>query len=128
MNKIKVYNTKWHKRKIKSINEKMIWKQYKLYSKSFCMLTAKQIEAARRVITKTTEKQGKIQICVKPTIPLTFKPIESRMGKGIGKFRHNVAKIVPGDTIFILSGVSKSLAKKALFLASKKLPIKWSIF
>jgi large subunit ribosomal protein L16 len=87
-------------------------------------LTNKQIEAARVALTRRIKRGGKVWICIFPDKPVTVKPAETRMGKGKGAPDHWVAVIKPGRILFELEGVSPDLAKEALALAARKLPIK----
>jgi large subunit ribosomal protein L16 len=90
-------------------------------------ITARQIEAARRAISRQMKRQGKIFIRVFPDIPVTKKPAEVRMGSGKGSVEHYVFKVRPGRILFELQGVSEDVAKEALRLAAMKLPIKCKI-
>lgn len=85
-------------------------------------LTARQIEAARRAMTRAVKRQGKIWIRVFPDKPITKKPAETRMGKGKGVPEYWVAVIRPGRILYELKGVPEELAYEALRLASFKLP------
>jgi len=87
-------------------------------------LESRQIEAARRGITRYVKRGGKVWIRVFPDKPITKKPAETRMGKGKGAPDHWVAVIKPGHVIFELAGVPQEMAKEAMRLASYKLPIK----
>jgi len=87
-------------------------------------LDSRQIEAARRVITRYVRRGGKVWIRVFPDKPVTKKPAETRMGSGKGAPDHYVAVIKPGHVIFELAGVSEEMAKEAMRLASYKLPMK----
>jgi large subunit ribosomal protein L16 len=87
-------------------------------------LDSRQIEAARRVITRYVRRGGKVWIRVFPDKPVTKKPAETRMGKGKGAPDHFVAVIKPGHVIFELAGVPEEMAKEAMRLASYKLPVK----
>lgn len=87
-------------------------------------LDSRQIEAARRVITRYVRRGGKVWIRVFPDKPVTKKPAETRMGKGKGAPDHYVAVIKPGHVIFELAGVPQDMAKEAMRLASYKLPVK----
>lgn len=85
-------------------------------------LTARQIEAARRAITRHIKRGGKIWIRVFPDKPITQKPLEVRQGKGKGNVEYWVAQIQPGKVLFEMEGVSKDLAMAAFNLAKAKLP------
>ncbi len=92
------------------------------------MITARQIESARRAITRKIKRKGKIWICIFPDLPITSKPAESRMGKGKGAVSHWVAKVKGGTTLFEVCGIPTHVAVEALKSGSKKLPIKTKIF
>ena len=87
-------------------------------------LTARQIEAARRAMTRAVKRQGKIWIRVFPDKPITEKPLAVRMGKGKGNVDYWVAVVKPGRVMFELGGVEESMAREAMRLAANKLPIK----
>jgi large subunit ribosomal protein L16 len=87
-------------------------------------MTARQIEAARRAISRHVKRGGKIWIRVFPDKPITKKPLEVRMGKGKGSVEYWVAQIKPGTMLFEIEGVSEDLAREAFELASAKLPVK----
>jgi large subunit ribosomal protein L16 len=86
-------------------------------------LTARQIEAARRAISRHIKRGGKIWIRVFPDKPITQKPLEVRMGKGKGNVEYWVALIQPGRIIYEMEGVNEQLAREAFALAAAKLPI-----
>jgi len=87
-------------------------------------ITARQIESARRTITRHIKRGGKLWIRVFPDKPITKKPLEVRQGKGKGPVEYWVALVQPGKVLFELEGVSEKLAREAFTLASAKLPIK----
>ncbi|HVZ00024.1 MAG TPA: 50S ribosomal protein L16 [Dongiaceae bacterium] len=87
-------------------------------------ITARQIEAARRAITRHMKRVGKVWIRVFPDVPVSRKPAEVRMGSGKGSPEYWVARIHPGRIMFEIDGVQKNLALEAFALASAKLPIK----
>ena len=87
-------------------------------------LTARQIEAARRTITRTVKRGGKLWIRVFPDKPISKKPLEVRMGKGKGNVEYWVAQIQPGRMLYEIEGVSEELAREAFSLAAAKLPMK----
>ena len=87
-------------------------------------LTARQIEAARRALTRHMKRAGQVWIRVYPDTPVSKKPIEVRMGKGKGAVEYWVARVKPGRILFEVDGISVELAKEALTLAAAKLPIK----
>ena len=87
-------------------------------------ITARQIEAARRTITRKVKRGGKLWIRVFPDVPITKKPIEVRQGKGKGNVEYWVAKVQPGRVIYEIEGVSEELAREAFKLAAAKLPVR----
>ena len=87
-------------------------------------LTARQIEAARRAITRHMKRQGKVWIRVFPDVPISKKPLEVRMGSGKGSPEWWAARVKPGRILFELDGVPETLAREALELGAAKLPIK----
>jgi large subunit ribosomal protein L16 len=87
-------------------------------------LTARQIEAGRRAITRHVKRGGKIWIRIFPDKPITKKPLEVRMGKGKGSVEYWVAQIRPGMMLYEIQGVSEELAREAFTLAAAKLPLK----
>ena len=90
-------------------------------------ITARQIEASRRAITRHIRRQGKVFIRIFPDVPVTKKPLEVRRGKGKGSVEYWAARVKPGRIMFELDGVDPTLAREALQLASEKLPIKTKI-
>ncbi|MGV6826415.1 MAG: 50S ribosomal protein L16 [bacterium] len=86
-------------------------------------ITARQIEAARRTITRTVKRGGKLYIRVFPDKPITNKPLEVRQGKGKGNVEYWVALVQPGRMLYEIEGVSEELAREAFALASAKLPV-----
>jgi large subunit ribosomal protein L16 len=91
------------------------------------LLTARQIEAGRRALTREIKRRGKIWICVFPDKPITRRPAEVRMGGGKGAVDHWAAVIKPGRVVFEMDGVDEEVAIKALTLASYKLPMQTTI-
>lgn len=87
-------------------------------------LTARQIESARRAMTRHIKRQGQIWIRVFPDKPITSKPLEVRMGKGKGNVEYWVCQIQPGKVLYEMDGVSEELAREAFALAAAKLPLK----
>lgn len=87
-------------------------------------LTARQIEAARRAMTRHIKRGGKIWIRVFPDVPISGKPLEVRMGKGKGNVDYWVSKVQPGSVLYEIEGVTEELAREAFKLAAAKLPIK----
>lgn len=86
-------------------------------------ITAAQIEAARRAITRCMKRVGKVWIKVYPDLPVTQKPAEVRMGSGKGGVEYWACRVYPGTIIFEMDGVDSKVAEEALALASAKLPI-----
>ncbi|MBI1215197.1 MAG: 50S ribosomal protein L16 [Alphaproteobacteria bacterium] len=87
-------------------------------------ITARQIEAARRAITRHIKRQGRLWIRMFPDVPVSTKPLEVRMGSGKGAPEYYVCRVKPGRIIFELDGVPRQIAEEAFTLASAKLPIK----
>ncbi|ATF09839.1 50S ribosomal protein L16 [Candidatus Enterovibrio altilux] len=87
-------------------------------------ITARQIEAARRAMTRHIKRQGHIWIRVFPDKPITTKPLEVRQGKGKGSVSYWVAQIQPGKVLYEMDGVSETLAREAFELAARKLSMK----
>ena len=90
-------------------------------------VTARQIEAARRAITRHIKRQGRLWIRVFPDVPVSKKPAEVRQGKGKGAVEYWAARVKPGRILFELDGVSGALAKTAFERAAEKLPIKTKV-
>ena len=86
-------------------------------------VTARQIEAARRAITRHMKRQGRVWIRIFPDVPVSSKPTEVRMGKGKGSVDRWVAKVKPGRIMFEIDGVSEVIAREALRLGAMKLPV-----
>jgi large subunit ribosomal protein L16 len=87
-------------------------------------ITARQIEAARRAMTRHIKRQGQIWIRIFPDKPITNKPLEVRMGKGKGNVEYWVCQVQPGKMLYEMDGVAEELAKEAFTLAAAKLPVK----
>ena len=87
-------------------------------------ISARQIEAARRAITRHMKRQGRVWIRVFPDVPVSAKPIEVRMGSGKGSTDRWVCKVKPGRIMFEVDGVAEAVAREALRLGAMKLPIK----
>ena len=90
-------------------------------------VTARQIEAARRAMTRHMKRQGRVWIRIFPDLPVTKKPTEVRMGKGKGSVEFWAARIKPGRIMFEIDGVNDGIAREALRLAAMKLPVKTRI-
>jgi large subunit ribosomal protein L16 len=102
---------------------KVSFGEYGLKAVSRGRLSARQIEAARRAMTRHIKRGGKIWIRVFPDKPITGKPLEVRQGKGKGNVEYWVAQIKPGKVLYELQGVSEELAREAFALAAAKIPI-----
>lgn len=87
-------------------------------------VTARQIEAARRAITRHMKRAGRVWIRVFPDLPVTAKPAEVRQGKGKGSVEYWACKVKPGRIMFEIDGVSKEIAQQAFTLAAAKLPVR----
>jgi large subunit ribosomal protein L16 len=98
--------------------------QYGLKAMEPERVTARQIEAARRALTRHMKRSGQVWIRVYPDVPVSKKPLEVRMGSGKGGVEYWVVRVKPGRILFEVDGVSVETAKEALTLAAAKLPIK----
>jgi len=87
-------------------------------------VTARQIEAARRAITRQMKRAGRVWIRIFPDVPVSSKPTEVRMGKGKGTPEYWVARVKPGRIMFEIDGVPETVAREALRLGAAKLPVK----
>jgi large subunit ribosomal protein L16 len=87
-------------------------------------ITARQIEAARRAITRAMKRAGRVWIRIFPDVPVSQKPTEVRMGAGKGAPEYWAARVAPGRIMFEIEGVSEEIAREALSLGAAKLPIK----
>ncbi len=103
---------------------KVSFGEYGLQAVDRGRMTSRQIEAARRTITRTAKRGGKMWIRVFPDKPVTKKPLEVRQGKGKGGVEYWVALIQPGRVLYEIEGVSEELAREAFELAAAKLPFK----
>ena len=90
-------------------------------------ITARQIEAARRAITRQMKRQGRVWIRIFPDVPVSDKPAEVRMGKGKGAIEYWAARVAPGRIMFEVDGVADDIAREALRLGAAKLPVKTRI-
>ena len=125
----KVKHRKWQKGRkrntgISTRSLDLSYGSYGIKALGHSWLTSRQIEAARRVLTRYTKRTGKVWIRPFPDKPVTQKGGESSMGKGKGAVDHYVCVVKPGAIIFEMDGVSQEDAKKALDLAAYKLPFK----
>jgi large subunit ribosomal protein L16 len=98
--------------------------QYGLKALEPDRVTARQIEAARRALTRHMKRAGRVWIRIYPDVPVSKKPIEVRMGKGKGTPEYWVCRVKPGRIMFEVDGIPLQLAKEALALAAAKLPVK----
>src|SRR5437879_5212829 len=98
--------------------------QYGLKAMEPDRVTARQIEAARRALTRHMKRAGRVWIRIFPDVPVSKKPLEVRMGSGKGAPELWVARVKPGRILFEVDGISAQLAREALSLAAAKLPIK----
>jgi len=105
---------------------KVSFGEYGLKAMARGRITARQIESARRAMTRHIKRGGKIWIRVFPDTPITKKPIEVRMGKGKGNVEYWVAKIQPGRVLYEMEGVTETVAREAFARAAAKLPIQTS--
>lgn len=98
--------------------------EYGMKSTELGRISARQIEAARRVITRYVARGGKLWIRIFPDTPVTKKPLEVRMGSGKGNVEYWAAKVQPGKMLYELEGIPESEAREAFRLAGDKLPVK----
>ncbi|MFH0830860.1 MAG: 50S ribosomal protein L16 [Parcubacteria group bacterium] len=127
----KVKHRKWHVGRIKPAPElrgsTLVFGSYALKSLESAWITARQIEAARRAMTRLMQRGGRVWIRIFPDKPITAKGAELPMGKGKGGVDHFVAVVRPGRILFELDGLSKKLALEALELARHKMPVKTKV-
>ena len=103
---------------------KVSFGEYGLKAVTRGRITARQIEAARRAMTRHIKRGGKIWIRMFPDVPVTKKPLEVRQGKGKGNVEYWVAKVQPGKVLYEMEGVDEKVAREAFRLADAKLPIR----
>jgi large subunit ribosomal protein L16 len=96
---------------------------YGLKAVNRCRLTARQIEAARRAMTRYVKRGGKVWIRIFPDKPITAKPLEVRQGSGKGNVEYYVALVQPGRVLYEMEGVTEEIAREAFRLAASKLPV-----
>ena len=96
---------------------------YGLKAVSRNRMTAREIEAARRAMTRYVKRGGQVWIRVFPDVPITKKPLEVRMGSGKGNVEYYVARVQPGKVLFEMEGVTEAIAREAFRLAAHKLPM-----
>lgn len=123
----KLKHRKWHRARVRgtaSQKTTLGFGDYGLKAMTGSWITARQIEAARRAMTRFVQRGGKIWIRIFPHNPVTLKGGEIRMGGGKGAVDHFIAEVKPGTMLFEMSGVSIEDAKEAMRLAAHKLPVK----
>lgn len=116
--------SKSRNRGLATVGNKVSFGEYGLKAVGRGRITARQIEAARRALTRHVKRGAKIWIRIFPDKPITKKPLEVRQGKGKGNVEYWVAQIQPGRMIYEMEGVPEDLAREAFELAAAKLPIK----
>ena len=115
---------KGRNRGLAHVGDKVSFGTYALKSVERGQMTSRQIESARRAMTRAVKRVGKIWIRVFPDKPMTEKPLEVRMGNGKGNPEFYVAEIQPGKIVFEILGVPEELAREAFRLAAAKLPLR----
>ena len=115
---------KGRNRGLATVGNKVSFGEYGLKAADRGRLTARQIEAARRAMTRYIKRGGKIWIRIFPDKPISKKPLEVRQGKGKGNVEYWVAQIQPGRMLYEMEGVTEEIAREAFRLAAAKLPIK----
>ncbi len=115
---------KGRNRGLASTGSKVSFGEYGLKAVGRGRITARQIEAARRAMTRHIKRGGKIWIRVFPDVPVSKKPLEVRMGKGKGNVEYWVCRIQPGRVLYEMEGVNEGIAREAFRLAAAKLPFK----
>ncbi len=114
---------KGRNRGLAQAGNKVSFGEYGLKAVGRGRITARQIEAARRTISRTVKRGGKLWIRIFPDKPISKKPLEVRMGKGKGNVEYWVAQIQPGLVLYEIEGVDEELAREAFALAAAKLPL-----
>jgi large subunit ribosomal protein L16 len=115
---------KGRNRGLATVGNKVSFGEYGLKAADRGRLTARQIEAARRAMTRYIKRGGKIWIRIFPDKPISKKPLEVRQGKGKGNVEYWVAQIQPGRMLYEMEGVTEEIAREAFRLGAAKLPIK----
>lgn len=115
---------KGRNRGLATVGNKVSFGEYGLKATARGRITARQIEAARRAMTRHIKRGGKIWIRIFPDKPISKKPLEVRQGKGKGNVEYWVAQIQPGRMLYEMEGVSEEIAREAFRLAAAKLPLK----
>jgi len=124
----KVKHRKWHKgrgrgKRLATRKTSVAFGTFGLKATTECWVTSRQIEAARRAMTRAIKRGGKIWIRIFPDKPVTAKGSEMPMGKGKGAVDHYVVVVRPGTVMFEMAGINEELARQALTLAAHKLPV-----
>jgi large subunit ribosomal protein L16 len=117
---------KGRNRGVATRGNKVSFGEYGLKATEHGRITSRQIEAARRALSRHVKRGGKVWIRIFPDKPITKKPLEVRQGKGKGNVEYWVALVQPGRMMFEIEGVTEDLAREALKLAAAKLPVKSS--
>jgi len=123
----KVKHRKWQKgsnKRIEVRGSQLSFGMFGLKAMEGKWLTARQIEASRRAMTRFIQRGGKVWIRIFPDKPVTTKGAETPMGKGKGAVDHFVVSVAPGKILFEMDGVTEKVAREALRLAANKLPVK----
>ena len=115
---------KGHNRGVASRGNKVSFGEYGLKATTRGRITARQIEAARRALTRFVKRGGRVWIRIFPDKPISKKPLEVRMGSGKGNPEFWVAPVVPGTMLYEMEGVNETEAREAFRLASAKLPVR----
>jgi large subunit ribosomal protein L16 len=115
---------KGRNRGVATSGNKVSFGEYGLKSLNLGRITARQIESARRAISRHVKRGGKIWIRIFPDVPITKKPLEVRMGSGKGGVEYWVVKVQPGRVLYEIEGVSETIAREAFRLAAAKLPVR----
>lgn len=128
----KVKHRKWHKgrarnKRVATTKTTIAFGSFGLKATTGAWVTSRQIEAARRAMTRAIKRGGKVWIRIFPDKPITTKGSEMPMGKGKGAVDHFVAVVRPGTVMFEMGGISEELARRALELAAYKLPVKTKV-
>jgi len=123
----KIKHRKWHRPQVRgtaSQRTQLDFGDFGLKALTGAWITARQIEASRRAMTRFVQRGGKIWIRIFPHSPITMKGGEIRMGGGKGAVDHFIAEVKPGTVLFEIGGVSKKDAQEAMRLAAHKLPVR----
>ena len=118
---------KGRNRGLASRGNRVSFGEYGLQSTSRGRVTARQIEAARRAITRYVKRGAKVWIRIFPDKPVSKKPLEVRQGKGKGNVEYWVAQVKPGTILYEMEGVTEEVAREALRLSSAKLPVRTAL-